>query len=96
MKVINQPLVIECVSSRCDLRTKGSNLHTGLNAYFHVRGRNVGYKVYRTSTELRTSYYIKQKGINCTIYNNNKKVVVYRHSASALVNSTGCYFDKEV
>ena len=64
-------VLIQIFASCTDLRITGSNLDTGMKAFFHVNGKNQGYKVYMTNTGKSIQCYIKQKGKNKILLNDN-------------------------
>lgn len=69
--LIKQNVLIETFDSCTDLRVTGSNLNTGKKAFFHVRGKNQGYKIYMTNTGKSISLYIKLKGKNVPLKNDS-------------------------
>lgn len=62
-------VLIQIFDSCTDLRITGSNLDTGMKAFFHVKGRNQGYKIYMSNTGKSIHCYIKQKGKNVILKN---------------------------
>ncbi len=64
-----QIVLVQIFKSCVDLRNTGSNLDTGMKAFFHVNGRNQGYKIYMTNTGKSITCYIKQKGVNKVLQN---------------------------
>lgn len=70
MTELNKTIVLVQIFESCpDLRITGSNIDTGMKAFFHVKGRNQGYKIYMTNTGKSVDCYIKQKGKNVTLQN---------------------------
>lgn len=68
--MLNKKTVLIQVFDNCtDLRVTGSNLDTGMKAFFHVKGKNQGYKIYMSNNGSSISCYIKQKGINHSLQN---------------------------
>ena len=81
---------IETVGNCTDLRIKGSNLDTGKRAIFHVNGKNQGYKIYMTNNGNCLHCYIKQKGKNKTLQNDQ---MIGRMSPFKLQNLVNWYFE---
>lgn len=67
---MKQLLIISEFEACTDLRIRGSNLSTGMKAFFfHVNGKSQGYKIYMTNNTTSISLYIKFKGVNHYLQN---------------------------
>jgi hypothetical protein len=84
-----QIVLIETFGNCTDLRVIGSNLDTGMKAFFHVRGKNQGYKIYMTNSGNSVECYIKQKGINKMLCNDSMMGMMSPYN---LINLTDWYF----
>lgn len=93
MESLKTKVLVQTYKSAPDMRITGSNIWTGRKAHFHVNGKNQGYKIYMTNTGKSLSFYIKLKGINQYLINNNINIdrSVYR-----LDNLIGWYFENKL
>lgn len=89
---MKQIVLIERFESCPDMRISGSNIYTGMKAFYHVRGKNQGYKIYMTNNDKSLSFYIKLKGVNHYLYNDHDFSVGH---PSRLINLTDWYFETE-
>lgn len=69
LELVKKIVLIQIFESCPDLRMTGSNIYTGRKAFFHVNGRNQGYKIYMTNTGKSVDCYIKQNGRNVSLKN---------------------------
>lgn len=88
--LIKKNVLIETFESCTDLRITGSNLDTGKKAFFHVRGKNQGYKIYMTNTGKSISLYIKQKGKNVPLKNDS---MIGQFNPNKLIQLTDWYIE---
>ncbi len=89
-KLTKQNVIIETFGNCTDLRITGSNLDTGKKAFFHVRGKNQGYKIYMTNTGKSIDLYIKQKGKNVQLQNDT---MVGHFHPNKLIQLTDWYIE---
>lgn len=90
LNLVKKDVLVQVFESCPDLRITGSNLYTGMKAFFHVKGRNQGYKIYMTNTEKSFSFYIKQKGKNVILKNHDIVGTLYPNK---LIKFSGWYVE---
>lgn len=87
MTNLNKKIVlIQTFDSCTDLRITGNNLNTGKKAFFHVKGRNQGYKIYMNNNGKSIDLYIKQKGKNVHLKNDSMVGSLSPHKLDQLVD----------
>ena len=85
-------ILVQTYETAPDMRITGSNIWTGKKAHFHVDGKNKGYKIYMTNNLKSATFYIKLKGINHNLINDN---MYHTSSVYRLDNLVGWYFEKK-